>query len=77
MVYDYQLYSSNNFVHIHIFRLVYFQNPLNILKRGFSLTYKNDKIVKSVKKINKKDTLCIKLNDGNVTVSVEEVNCEI
>lgn len=52
-------------------------NPLNILKRGFSLTYKNDKIVKSVKKINKKDTLCIKLNDGNVTVSVEEVNCEI
>lgn len=52
-------------------------NPLNVLKRGFSLTYKNNKVVKSVKKINKDDTLCIKLNDGNITVSVEEVNCEI
>ena len=52
-------------------------NPLNVLKRGFSLTYKDNKIVKSVKKINKNDTLKIKLNDGETIVSVEEVKCEI
>jgi len=52
-------------------------NPLNILKRGFSLTYKDDKIVKSVKKIKEKDILNIKLSDGNIAVEVKEINNEI
>jgi exodeoxyribonuclease VII large subunit len=52
-------------------------NPLNILKRGFTLTYKNDRIVKQVDQINKNDELTIKLYDGNVLVSVKEVEHEI
>ncbi len=52
-------------------------NPLNILKRGFSLTYKNNKIIKSVKEIKKDDILNIKLNDGNIIVNVKETNNEI
>lgn len=52
-------------------------NPLNILKRGFSLTTKDDKIIKSVKNVNKSDILDIRLNDGVIKAKVEEVNYEI
>ena len=52
-------------------------NPLNILKRGFSLTYLDNKIVKSVKDVNKGNNINIKLNDGVITASVKEVNDEI
>ena len=52
-------------------------NPLNILKRGFSLTTKDDKIIKSVKNVNKSDILNIRLNDGVIKAKVEEVNYEI
>lgn len=52
-------------------------NPLNILKRGFSLTTKDDKIIKSVKNVNKSDILDIRLNDGVIKTKVEEVNYEI
>ena len=52
-------------------------NPLNILKRGFSLTTKDDKIIKSVKNVNKSDILDIRLNDGVIKANVEEVNYEI
>ena len=52
-------------------------NPLNVMKRGFSLTYKDNKLIKSVKKIKKDDTLNIKFNDGNIFVNVKEINNEI
>lgn len=52
-------------------------NPLNVMKRGFSLTYKDNKLIKSVKKIKKDDELNIKFNDGNILVNVKEINNEI
>jgi len=52
-------------------------NPLNVLKRGFSLTYKDDKIIKSVKEIKTNDNLKIKLTDGQVNVIVKETNNEV
>ena len=52
-------------------------NPLNILKRGYSLTYKNNKIVKSIKNIKEKDNLTIKLSDGKINVVVRSVEDEI
>ena len=48
-------------------------NPLNIISRGYSLTYVNKKIVKSIKDINKSDILSIKLNDGIVDASVIDI----
>ena len=48
-------------------------NPLTILKRGYTLTYQNDKMIKSIKDINKNSDLKIKLIDGNVKVKVVEV----
>lgn len=52
-------------------------NPLNILKRGFSLVYKDDKIITSVEKIKKDDCLKIKLSEGIAKVKVEEVEHEV
>ena len=51
-------------------------NPLNTLKRGYSLVYK-DKLIKSIKEIKKDDILNIKLSDGSITAIVKEVNNEI
>ena len=51
-------------------------NPLNLLKKGYSLVYK-DKLVKSVKKIKKNDELNIRLSDGSINVIVKEINNEI
>ena len=48
-------------------------NPLNILKKGYSLTYKEDKLVKSIKNIKKDDILNINMYDGNINVKVEKV----
>jgi len=52
-------------------------NPLNVLKRGYSLSYKDNHIVKSIKNIKKNDNLKIKFIDGNIVVNVKEINNEI
>lgn len=48
-------------------------NPLNILKRGFSLTYNTDnKIIKSVNDIEKNEKIKIKYYDGEISAIVSE-----
>ena len=51
-------------------------NPLKVLKRGYSVIYKNDKIINSINDLKKDDQLKIKLSDGLILVNVEntEVN---
>ena len=48
-------------------------NPLKVLKRGYSVVYKDDKIISSIKLINKGENLKIKLADGMVNTKVEGV----
>ncbi len=48
-------------------------NPLNVLARGYSITYINDKVLKSVSKVKKGDKLKIKLTDGTIDTIVEKV----
>lgn len=45
-------------------------NPLKIIGRGYSITYLNDKIVKSLKQVNINDTLNIKVNDGYIMAKI-------
>lgn len=49
-------------------------NPLNILDRGYTLTYINDSVVTSTKQIKKDSIIKTKFNDGYVISKVEEVN---
>lgn len=48
-------------------------NPLNILKRGYTLTYQSDKPIRSVKNINKDNNITIKFNDGIVLSKVIDI----
>ena len=49
-------------------------DPQNILKRGYSLTMLNGKIVKSVGQLQKGDLLETRLSDGTVESSVDKIN---
>lgn len=51
-------------------------NPLNILSRGYSVTYFQDKALKSVKDIEKDNVLDIKLADGMIKSKVIDVKEE-
>ena len=45
-------------------------SPLLTLKRGYSITKSNNKVVTSIKNIKKGDTLTITLNDGDIDTKV-------
>ena len=47
-------------------------NPENILKRGYSITYKNGKRIKNVNELEKKDEIITKLFSGYIRSIVEE-----
>lgn len=51
-------------------------NPLNIMKKGYNLTYKDDKLITTIKEINKDDKISIKYYDGVATAMVLEVKDE-
>ncbi len=44
-----------------------------ILKRGYSLVYKDDKVIASVRELKKDDEVMIQLADGKLTAGVKEV----
>lgn len=48
-------------------------NPLNILERGYNITYKDNRVVSSVDDIKINDKLSVKMKDGTVLVNVESV----
>ena len=51
-------------------------NPLSVLKRGCTITYKEDKIIKTIKDLKVNDKLKIKLSDGYVDTKIMEVTHE-
>ena len=46
--------------------------PLNVLKRGYSITSLNGKTVKSAKDLKINDDITVKLNDGSVRARVTQ-----
>ena len=48
-------------------------SPLNTISRGYSVTFKDGKIIKSVADINKGDSLRLRLSDGEAACTVEEI----
>lgn len=51
-------------------------NPLNVLSRGYSITYMNGQVLKSVKGIKENSNLDIKLSDGMIRTVVQKVEEE-
>ena len=48
-------------------------NPLGVLKRGYSLTYIDNKVVKDIKEVKEGNNLLIKLHNGEVNTTVIDV----
>ena len=51
-------------------------NPLGVLKRGYSLTYKNNKLVSSINNVKIGDSIKIKLADGEITSQISSIRKE-
>lgn len=48
-------------------------NPLSVLKRGYTLTYKNDKVVRNIKDLKVNDIITIKFKEGTVKANIKEI----
>jgi len=64
-----QIYKLNEIKLSHIIEKLELISPLNVLKRGYSLTYKDDAIVK-FKDISKDDNIKIKFDEGIINTKV-------
>ena len=48
-------------------------NPINTLKRGYSITYLNDKVINNINDLKEKDELNIKFHNGSALVEVKKI----
>lgn len=58
----------------NIIQLLEALNPLKIMDRGYSLTYQNDQVIKSIEEVDPMELLHIKLQDGDVIASIKSIN---
>lgn len=64
--------SKNNLVSIE--KSLEDNNPNNILSRGYSIVYKNDKIITNTNDIKNGDKIKIKMNNSEIILSVSKIN---
>lgn len=48
-------------------------NPISMLKKGYSLTYFNDKVLSSINNVKENDKINVRLSDGYINAKVEKV----
>ena len=59
---------------ISLEKMVNALNPKNVLKRGFSITLMNGKVISGITQVQKGDIISSKLTDGEITSRVEDAN---
>ncbi|MDA1474897.1 exodeoxyribonuclease VII large subunit [Bacillus changyiensis] len=47
-------------------------SPLEVMNRGYSLTYKENELIKSIEQVQENDDILVKLKDGTLTCSVRQ-----
>ena len=76
---NYTLNNPKNLYKNHIIKIntliekLELVNPLGILKRGYSLTSQENKIIKSLKDLNTEKDLKIKLHDGEIITKIKQI----
>lgn len=60
----------------HLIEKMTLLNPLNIIKKGYTIVYLDDKIVYDVNELKLNDELRIKFNSGNVYATVNNIEKE-
>ena len=66
------LIKYNNALELNINKLELL-NPLNVLKKGYSVLEKDNTIIRSINDIKIKDNINIKLIDGHISATVKGV----
>ena len=66
------LYKERKIQLYHIMEKLEILNPLSVLKRGYTITYQNNKVLKSVKELTKQD-ISIQLVDGIIDAKVIKI----
>ena len=69
---DMKLTKENRFIELQE-QFVRMASPEYILKRGYSLTLRDGKIVKSATRLKPEDSVSIRFSDGEVAALVKEV----
>lgn len=69
--YNIILKNKNVMIDHYIDKLIIL-NPLNLMKKGYSITYKNNKAISSVKDLDVNDNITVKFQDGEVSANVVE-----
>ena len=67
--------SKEQYLHL-VEKTIELSDPANILHKGYSITYKDEKIIKSVSELTKGDKITTRLRDGKVTGIVENIKKE-
>lgn len=67
-----KLLNNNENTIDHLIDKMVILNPLNLMKKGYSIVYKNDNVVSSINNINNDDIIDIKLQDGTINAKVLE-----
>lgn len=60
----------------HILDKIEILNPINTLKRGYSIVYLNSSVISDIKKVSLNDTLTIKMANGKVIAKVTDFEKE-
>ena len=68
ILYDDKLKKTN-----HLIEKLELLNPLNAIKRGYSITKKDNKCITSIKDIKKDDNINVMIKDGEIKAKVMEV----
>ena len=69
-----KLYENKKHTYLNYLNKLEVLNPLLTIKRGYSITKIEDKVVSSIKNIKKNDKLTVTLNDGTINGIVESTN---
>ena len=70
------LYENKKLKLVHIIKQLEAFNPLSVLKRGYSVAYINDNVVRTVKDIKEKDIIKLKISDGIINTTVNFIEEE-
>ena len=67
------IYKNKKQNFIRLIEKIEILNPMSILKRGYTITYLNDKVIKTIKDVNINDLVKINYFDGYIEAKVERI----
>lgn len=66
------IYKNKKQNFIRLIEKIEILNPMSILKRGYTITYVNDKVIKSAQEVNINDLVKVNYYDGYIEAKVEK-----